>query len=232
MSGGATLWRLGQVGVAAVVVGLVGAAVVQAGGAAERVAAAEITACVDPATQHLYLGPCGRGASTVSWNKDGPQGPAGPQGAPGPTGPQGPAGPQGATGPAGPAGPTGQGQATSLKPSSIHVYMKGLEPKKLGGYTLYVFCPHGWRAVGGGADLTGGGSGVPGFDYEGHLTSSMYKGPDNPGQPDGWRATAWVTKVVGQMHFSIAVVCVRVVLSKVPPPNAVVKPVGSGGGTK
>ena len=65
---------------------------------------------------------CPGGTTAISWNQQGPAGPAGaagPQGPPGPagavgpagptgdTGAQGPAGPAGDTGPAGPAGPTG-----------------------------------------------------------------------------------------------------------------------------
>lgn len=65
---------------------------------------------------------CRRNEQAISWNAQGPQGPAGPQGAqglpgpqgatgpagaPGTAGPQGEAGPQGLTGPQGPAGPPG-----------------------------------------------------------------------------------------------------------------------------
>ena len=47
---------------------------------------------------------CRRNETFLTWNKEGPQGPAGPQGV---AGPQGPAGPQGETGPQGPAGANG-----------------------------------------------------------------------------------------------------------------------------
>ncbi len=45
--------------------------------------------------------PCKRNEASISWNKQGPPGPAGE------AGPSGAAGPQGSTGPAGPAGPAG-----------------------------------------------------------------------------------------------------------------------------
>ena len=56
---------------------------------------------------------CRAGFQAITWNAQGPQGPAGPIGAQGPQGPvgptgaQGPAGPTGAQGPQGPTGPTG-----------------------------------------------------------------------------------------------------------------------------
>src|SRR5260221_11035491 len=53
---------------------------------------------------------CANGESFVSWNSEGPAGPAGTMGPAGPagaTGPMGPAGPAGAAGPMRPAGPAG-----------------------------------------------------------------------------------------------------------------------------
>lgn len=49
--------------------------------------------------------------AAVSWNQQGPAGPAGAQGPAGPTGPQGTKGDTGATGPAGPQGPKGDSGA-------------------------------------------------------------------------------------------------------------------------
>ncbi len=225
-----TMWRLGQVGAAAVLGALAGAAVVQAGGTAGRVATAEVTACTD-ARHYLYLPPCRPGDSTISWNKDGPQGPAGPAG---PAGPQGAAGPVGPQGPAGKEGPAGPAQAASLKPGSIHAYPTGKFIDKAGAYVLYKFCPHGWRATGGGAQLVGGN----GFD--GHLLRSQYHGPDNPGQPDGWSAEGVVTKIgtdpgaAGAGHpaeLDLAVICVKTSLPP-PPPNQVAKAANTIGRTK
>jgi len=54
--------------------------------------------------------PCKRNEASLSWNRQGPMGPAGPAGAPGPQGepgPQGQAGPQGQSGPKGDPGATG-----------------------------------------------------------------------------------------------------------------------------
>jgi hypothetical protein len=50
---------------------------------------------------------CRHNEVALTWNTQGPQGPAGPQGPKGDTGATGPAGPQGDTGPAGPKGDTG-----------------------------------------------------------------------------------------------------------------------------
>jgi Collagen triple helix repeat (20 copies) len=52
---------------------------------------------------------CPKGTTAITWNQQGPTGPAG---AAGPEGPPGPAGNDGAQGPAGPAGPTGPQGAT------------------------------------------------------------------------------------------------------------------------
>ena len=225
-----TMWRLGQVGAAAVLGALAGAAVVQAGGAAGRVATAEITACTD-ARHYLYLPPCRAGDSTISWNKDGLQGPAGRLDLRGCREPPGPVGRRGLPARRGLAGPA---QATSLKPGSIHAYPAGKFIDKAGAYVLYKFCPHGWRATGGGAQLVGGNG------FEGHLLRSQYHGPDNPGQPDGWSAVGVVTKIgtdpgaAGAGHpaeLDLAVICVKTSLPP-PPPNQIAKPAGLIGGAK
>ncbi len=62
-------------------------------------------------------GTCGNNEQKISWNNEGPAGPAGPQGPTGPQGPAGPTGPQGDTGPAGPQGP--QGPAGPQGPSGL-----------------------------------------------------------------------------------------------------------------
>jgi hypothetical protein len=51
---------------------------------------------------------CARGENKITWNVEGPQGPAGAAGPQGVAGPAGPAGPQGEPGVAGPAGPQGE----------------------------------------------------------------------------------------------------------------------------
>jgi len=70
-----------------------------------------IHACVQRHSGGLRIvGPedrCHPDESALTWNRNGPQGPAGPQGVAGPSGPQGPAGTAGQQGPAGPAGPQG-----------------------------------------------------------------------------------------------------------------------------
>src|SRR5947209_5046291 len=77
-------------------------------------------ACVNNNSGTIHMtnadGTCGNNEQKISWNNEGPAGPAGPQGDTGPAGPQGPqgdtgpAGPQGPQGPAGPQGPSGLSQ--------------------------------------------------------------------------------------------------------------------------
>lgn len=52
--------------------------------------------------------PCKRNEAAISWNKEGPPGPAGEAGPPGAAGPQGSTGAAGPVGPAGPPGPKGE----------------------------------------------------------------------------------------------------------------------------
>ncbi len=52
--------------------------------------------------------PCKRNEAAISWNKQGPPGPAGEAGPPGAAGPQGSAGAAGPVGPSGPPGPKGE----------------------------------------------------------------------------------------------------------------------------
>ena len=235
---GTTGWRLAQVGVAAVLGALAGAAVVQAGGAGGRAATDEITACVDPATQHLYLPPCGRGASSIAWNKDGPPGPAGqagPAGSAGPAGPAGAAGPPGPKGAIGPAGPASS-QATAIREESVQWLSSSTKVTKPGRYAAGRGCPTGWRATGGGVLFLGPG-------VEGYLENSNNGYPDMTGGPaglhltsghhDGWGVTAVVTKVLQPDNTEVRaeVVCIKTWRPKAPPPNDVAK-AGVIGGTK
>jgi len=70
-----------------------------------------IIACYNRETGHARIvgsiADCRRDENFVTWNIQGPQGPAGPQGVAGPQGPAGPAGPQGSAGPKGATGTTG-----------------------------------------------------------------------------------------------------------------------------
>jgi len=91
---GGTEWRGQGIAIGATAIaGLVVVGVVVASSGAFQ---AEVKACIEPATGHLFIAPGGRpcpGAS-LTWNQ---QGPAGPQGPPGPAGAQGPPGTPGAT---------------------------------------------------------------------------------------------------------------------------------------
>lgn len=139
------------------VAALAGAGAVWAAGAATQ---AEIRACVDASTGHLYV-PGSRGCPGTSlvWNDAGPPGP---QGAAGPAGPAGPPGPPGTQGPPGPpadAAPKGP----PLVPSQIQVVWKsyasvptkyttkfGYYPVLPVGKPTSLLCPKGLTATGAG----------------------------------------------------------------------------------
>jgi hypothetical protein len=79
-----------------------------------------IRACADKKSGALRLGTkCGRGESSVSWNRVGPQGKRGATGLQGPQGAEGPAGTAGAAGPQGPAG-TARAYATMRPDECFH----------------------------------------------------------------------------------------------------------------
>ena len=82
---------------------LAGAGAVWAAGARTQ---AEIGACIETSTGHLYV-PGSRGcpSQSLAWSDTGAPGPAGPQGQPGPQGPPGPPGPAGVPGTSAAKGP-------------------------------------------------------------------------------------------------------------------------------
>ena len=96
-----------------VVATLAGAAGVAAATTAlERTATTVIRACQNDHTGLLRVvtaGGCRQGETALSWNVQGPPGPAGHAGPAGPTGGTGPAGPTGSQGPKGDTGATGSG---------------------------------------------------------------------------------------------------------------------------
>jgi hypothetical protein len=110
----------GLIGVGA----LVGSAVVWAQGSRS---AAQITACVDPATGVLSIGACR--STSLTWNTDGP---------PGATGPTGAAGGQG---PAGPSGPSG---------TAVTKVVEGITKNSVPSFEAFVKCPAAMVALGGG----------------------------------------------------------------------------------
>ncbi len=106
---------------------------------------AEITACVDGATGHLYIAPSGRacGGSSLTWNQQGPAG------SPGATGPAGAAGPPGPPGPAGSSSSQGEFKVVS-KTFKAPEY-KGKQHKGHFWHTFVpatsLMCPSGWTAL-------------------------------------------------------------------------------------
>ncbi len=106
---------------------------------------AEITACVDGATGHLYIAASGRacGGSSLTWNQ---QGPAGAPGAPGP------AGAAGAPGPPGPAGSSSShGEFKVVSKTFKAPEYKGKQHKGHFWHTFVqptsLLCPSGWTAL-------------------------------------------------------------------------------------
>ena len=138
------------------VAALAGAGAAWAAGAATQ---AELRACVDASTGHLYV-PGSRGCPGASlvWNDAGP---AGTQGPAGPAGPMGPPGPPGVQGPVGPPGDDAR-KGPPLLPSQIKVVSKSFSSgptkhkTKFGYYPVLplgpasLLCPKGWRATGAG----------------------------------------------------------------------------------
>lgn len=171
---------------------------------------AEITACVEDATKHLYL-PSSRGcpAASLTWDETGP---AGPQGQAGPVGPTGSLGPKGPQGPPGPAGKPGK--ATSgppLLPGQITVVKKTLFAEKLSKgdwmshlpYTksppLGILCPSGWTATG------AGHAAYWVTPYGGLSRFSTYASVDQPiltggGRPFGWTLRAQTLSPDNTVH--------------------------------
>lgn len=140
--------------VGATIAVLVSAGAVWAAGARTQ---AEIRACIDTSTGHLYV-PGSRGcpSQSLSWSDTGAPGPVGPQGQPGAQGPPGPPGPAGVPGASAPKGPP-------LTKSQMKVVIKSLAaikapPKALSPYyrrlplhgPMTVACPSGWTATGAG----------------------------------------------------------------------------------
>jgi collagen type I alpha len=123
---------------------------------------------------------CPRGTTAISWNQQGPAGPAGATGPAGPAGAQGPAGATGATGPAGATGATGaQGSAgpSTAGPGGLDE----IELVQNDTSTAIAFCPASHPFA------TGGG----GFSFDGKpVSSAPILGAAGPGSaPIGWEET-------------------------------------------
>jgi Collagen triple helix repeat (20 copies) len=128
---------------------------------------------------------CPTGATTISWNSEGPAGPAGPQGPQGAEGPQGPAGTTGATGPEGPQGEIGpQGPAGASGISGYEIVSASSDSGHFSQAVLAA-CPAGKKVVGGGAQAVYDGGGVSGA---GALVAIHGSRPVSDGS--GWIAQA------------------------------------------
>ena len=145
MTGRATVRAAAMATVAA----LAGAGAVWAAGTAGQ---AEIRACIDASTGHLFV-PGSRGCSgqSLTWNDAGAQGQQGPAGPQGPPGPPGPVGAPGAAAPKGP--PLTTGQMTVVTKSFAAAPAKGagryVNEIPLGAAAT-LSCPTGWTATGAG----------------------------------------------------------------------------------
>jgi hypothetical protein len=125
-------------------------------------------------------GPVGPEGPQGPVGPEGPQGPAGPEGAAGPVGPEGQQGPPGPQGPAGPVGP--QGPAGSV--ANVFVVQKHFVIGP-GESEASVSCPEGYRA-------TGGGYQVSGFPVDWQLPYVWRNSPLQVGTanaPVGWRVS-------------------------------------------
>jgi hypothetical protein len=138
----------------------------------------------------------------LTWNQQGPTGPAGPQGPSGSQGPQGPPGPAGPKGLQGPAGKPGASQTGApLNLSQIKVVKKTLSAPKLSGKNdwgmtipyldppVSVMCPSGWTTT------TSGHAARWVTPYGGLSRFSSVLGVNEPlytasGRPIGWAMQA------------------------------------------
>lgn len=190
----------------------VGAGAVLALGARTQ---AEITACVEAVTGHLFLPAAGRPCpdGSITWNQAGAPGVGGPAGPAGPTGPAGPAGPQGASGPTGPQGPAGQpgkNASTATKLSLDAVVTRtalGISSARLGGATAT--CPSGTLATGGG--------GIAFDPATNQLLGDATVARSRPNLDAAGRAKSWETWFAlpkspkGPFHVRAWVVCVAAI---------------------
>ncbi|MGH2660516.1 MAG: hypothetical protein ACRDHS_12875, partial [Actinomycetota bacterium] len=127
----------------------------------------------------------------------GPPGPEGPQGPAGPEGPQGPAGPEGPQGPAGPQGPQGLPGVSGLQVVSEQSATTDSTDSK----SVFVACPAGKTAIGGGAVVSGAGGGAA------PVGVSLFRSEPtlSAGLPTGWAGGAHES-VIGVSTWSLTVV--------------------------
>lgn len=146
-------------------------------------------------------GPAGAKGDTGEPGAPGPagaKGDRGPKGDNGPAGPAGPQGPQGQQGPQGFPGPTG---ASGVSGWSYHTAGATIDPDTYDD--VYVDCPDGKKALGGGAAASGP---YQGNSMHGAIVSSA---------PRGASATGWTVRYtngysMGKMTVYVWVLCAKV----------------------
>jgi hypothetical protein len=131
----------------------------------------------------------------------GAKGDRGPKGDNGPTGPAGPQGPQGQQGPQGPQGFPGPTGASGVSGWSYHTAGVTIDPDTYDD--VYVDCPSGKKALGGGAAASGP---YQGNSMHGAIVSSA---------PRGASATGWSVRYtngysMGKMTVYVWVLCANV----------------------
>ena len=161
-------------------------------------------------------GPTGPAGATGAAGAAGPQGLKGDTGAAGPTGTDGAAGPQGLKGDTGAAGPTGApGAAGPQGPTGPAAQVTTVMPQKTytfggrsGGALVFVDCPDGYRATGGGYTLDNSslspGPKAQNIDISGSYPASFHA--------HTW-ADTWVTSVTENPSSNgtmiVYAVCIR-----------------------
>lgn len=118
-------------------------------------------------------GACSPNELQISWNNEGPTGPAGP---PGPTGPPGPAGPPGPDGPSGIVGFYQTSVTFTCPASSVANCPVPAD--------LIAACDPGDVATGGSARRIPGAPGIP---LQDHVS---YPYPESPASPTGWTSSS------------------------------------------
>jgi hypothetical protein len=242
------LTRLGRrgrriaVGAGAALVVTAGVAHAAAGGAnviyACKLSRAGTIRLIDPGHSGL-TGHCTRAETAISWNQQGPAGPAGPTGPQGPmgetgatgpmgltgaTGPQGPKGdtgpqgPKGDTGPQGPKGDTGpQGVPGADGVSGIRVQSASTTATANSQVAGTLFCNPGEKVTGGGLTTSAANTAPPAGVY---VASS---GPTSDGT--GW--TGAITNTSGStVPVTLYIICAKAPAGS---PSAAVKTLATSG---
>ncbi len=156
---------------------------------------------------------CRKSETRLSWNSEGPAGPAGADGArgePGPQGEPGPAGPPGEQGPPGPVGPKGEtgergpaGPAGARAVDGLEIVTKLSTRDSSTWRILGVNCPAGKVAISGGVSLSTMTTGSVA------LIASRPSLHRQDGLPGGWMGIATeLTPYAGDWDMEVQAICV------------------------